>query len=109
MNKKLGVAGGIVFLVGISAYMWVATSSGNLDAEPTHAPETFSCSQCGNQFAMTTEEAKKQLQSGPHAYLCSSCAALRNNNAPPLEQGQNGEEKKKKPPRPGLGMQPIQP
>lgn len=114
MNKKYGLVGGFVLLAGIGAYMWVTESSEEANVQIVHSKDSFPCSQCGNRFAMTAKEAKQQLQSSQHAYICPSCnesSALEINILPPTDEGAGDAEKKERNrrPRPVLGRRPVQP
>lgn len=94
----------------VSVCLWIASASDEKANHVAHGKEAFVCSQCGNLFRMTAEEAKSQLQSDRNAYICPSCArsgTLTQDNPPPADDDSGNVGKRH--PRVGAGMQPVQP
>lgn len=122
MQKKVGLAGVLVVLCGVSAYMW--TSGAGEQADPTIAAvsESWRCSECDKQFDLTVAEATSMLRTTRHEIVCPHCGEggaeregelVYMGGALPTGSGGDGddddseEEEEERPATPGGIMGPI--
>lgn len=73
MQKKVGLVAVLVLLCGVSAYMWMSKSGTETDTTIAGVKETWTCSECGKDFELTTAKATAMLRTARHEIVCPFC------------------------------------